>query len=125
MQTDTTVAAPRMAAQFLPTVRLTADIEAAIQAGTLKLRTGQWVEDTTGSVRGQFIRASRYTTYVSWLHSEEEFNQRTQRFCRAVWHARRKSADPVYAVVSAPRSLSFDVIKDWFRTHFNSKRKVA
>ncbi len=116
MQTETEWR-PNMSPAFLPTIELTGDIALAIRTGNLKLRTGQWVSHPAG-LKGQFLAARDGKLYISWHDRQAEgFNGRTQRFARAVWHQKRKY-DPITAIAQAPRSLSFDMVKDWFRTRF-------
>lgn len=107
----------KIAAPFLPTIRLSGSVLTAVEAGTLKLRTGQWVTD--GARKGQFICARNGVAFVSWLaetprkREVEGFDGRTQRFCRAVWHQKRKTVGPMQAVLGAPRSLTLWDVKEW------------
>lgn len=117
MQTETVV---KLSPSFLPTINLTGDITQAIREGGLKLRTGQWVSHPAG-LKGQFLAVRNGQIFVAWNdRQEEDFTGRTQRFARAVWHHKRKY-DPVTAITQAPRSLSFDMVKDWFRTRFTRR----
>ena len=106
--------------KFLPTVTLTPSVRAAVEAGTLDLRPGQWVRDPLSGRKGQVIHIRNRTLYVSWTERGEDFDARTQRFCRAVWHQRRKCRGPVTAVLGAPRSVNLQDIKGWFAKRFDT-----
>lgn len=108
-----------MTTQFTSTVRLTFTLETALKRGSETLQRGQWVE--RNGERGQFIRADQKGVYVSWAKDGESFDDRTQRFARAVWHALHKH-EPVTAVIHAPASVDMDRLKKHFETAFREKR---
>ena len=107
----------KMSAVFVPTVNLEAPgVRDALEAGTLVLRPGQWVTDGRGP-KGQYLTTRKGVTYVSWAGKGEQFDERTQRFCRANWHQNIKvKCNPVAIVNRAPRSLTFNTLREWFRT---------
>ena len=107
----------KMTAVFVPTVNLEAPgVRDALEAGTLVLRPGQWVSDGRGP-KGQYLTTRKGVTYVSWAGKGEQFDERTQRFCRANWHQNIKAkCNPVAIVNRAPRSLTFNTLREWFRT---------
>ncbi len=107
----------KMNAVFVPTIDLSSrGVQAALAADTLILRPGQWVTDGRGH-KGQYLTTRKGVTYVAWAGKGERFNERTQRFCRANWHQNVKAkVDPVSIVTRAPRSLTFDSLRKWFRT---------
>lgn len=105
-----------MRAIFTPTILLDTTLIEGLKAGTTSLRTGQWVRDRNGR-KGQFIAASERVVAVSWVNEGEDFQDRTQRFARAVWHRLHKH-EPVAAVLHAPASVSLDRLKEHFRTTF-------
>lgn len=115
----------KMSAVFVPTVNLEAPgVRVALEAGTLVLRPGQWVADGRGH-KGQYLTTRKGVTYVSWAGKGDGFDERTQRFCRANWHQNIKAkVDPVSIVTRAPRSLTFDSLREWFRT-LDAKMRAA
>lgn len=106
----------RLSPVFLPTIDLTPDIEAAIKANALPVRTGQWVRNRFGT-KGQFLAAENGNMYVSWAGLNDGFEGRTQRFARANWHRKNKH-DAVTAVTKAPSSVSMNTLKGWFKKKF-------
>lgn len=105
---------------FTGTVQLTPALLASLKAGTATLKTGQWVKGMDGR-RGQFLgadlRAGSRIVAVCWMIEGESFEDRTQRFARALWHRRHKH-EPVTAVIHAPASIDIDRLKEHFRTTF-------
>ncbi|EEE42842.1 hypothetical protein [Roseibium alexandrii] len=101
--------------KFLPTITLDLATLEAIKSGELEIRPGQWCEMPLTRRKGQFISVRDGIAYFSWTDQKQSFEDRTQRFCRAIWHQRRKAAGPVTAVQKAPASLQFDTVRDWFK----------
>ncbi len=66
---------------FLPTITLNADIRAALQANTLKLNRGQWIE--WNGAKGRFISNTRGVLNILWKFKGEAFKHFTLRFKRA------------------------------------------
>lgn len=73
--------------------------------GDLELRTGQWVR--LNGKKYQFVNVDNIKSVKLSLAGvpNETFDDRTQRFCRAVWHSKYKQ-DAVLARLHAPASLS-------------------
>lgn len=109
--------------KFLPTITLDWTTLEAIKAGTLEIRPGQWVRTLTDR-KGQFIAVRDGIAYFSWTDGQQSFDERTQRFCRAIWHQRRKCVGPVTAVQKAPSSLTFATVRDWFK-NFDTFDEIA
>ena len=116
---------PKMSPVFLPTVELTNEMITSILHGWVVLRRGQWVRKN--DCLGQYIHHRNGVLYVSWVaqHRNERFAERTQRFARAVWHHVRKDVSPELAVNGAPSSLSFKVLREWFRRRYPVVRRKA
>lgn len=109
-----------MNTRFSRTVILTAAVQKALKEGRMTLQPGQWVEDVAGR-KGQYIATRNGTVFVSWADREgETFDDRTQRFCRAIWHQRRKCRGPVSAILGAPASLSLKAIQDFVGKRYDT-----
>lgn len=105
---------------FVPAINI-ADpaIHEAISNGTLPVRRGQWVK--FNGAKGQFLRAHGGVIWCSWC-GKDSFQERTNRFARAVWHNKRKhSDDPVEVVAGAHKSVDGNVVVDWFKKKFARK----
>lgn len=107
----------RLSSVFLPTINLdNPAVLGAVQAEGLPVRVGQWVQ--LNGRRGQFLTARNSTVYVAWNAPNQTFEERTQRFARAVWHQSKKDMPATTAVLKAPRTLTLQQVKEFFARQF-------
>lgn len=88
---------------YLPTIELTAQVQALLSHGALRLQPGQWVKGERG--RGRYLRTDRRNgvNYISWVRPGDDWSSQSQRFHRACLKGFVGKYRPRYEFVKAER----------------------